>query len=178
MLPDLTSQGIGPLAVSRMNATYDGILYNHKIYKHGILYNKIWRKSVTPGKMSCRVLKLVILAVPASYRSVVPVIMHNVKNDCIFCKSLVYYNYSHITMVIRGIIMIIAAGKFKAECLTLMDRVNETHEEIIISKRGKPVAKLIAAGQKPVKSAFGYLSGSVREEHDIVSPTGETWNAE
>ena len=74
--------------------------------------------------------------------------------------------------------MIIAAGKFKAECLKLMDRVNETHEEIIISKRGKPVAKLVAAESEPVKSAFGYLSGSVLEEHDITSPTGEKWNAE
>lgn len=91
---------------------------------------------------------------------------------------MVYYNYGHITMVIKGFVMIIAAGKFKAECLKLMDTVNETHEEIIISKRGKPVAKLTAAEPEPAKSVFGFLSGSVIEEHDIVSPTGEKWNAE
>lgn len=74
--------------------------------------------------------------------------------------------------------MIIAAGKFKAECLKLMDRVNETHEEIIISKRGKPVAKLVSAENEPKKSIFGLLSDMVIEEKDIISSTGKKWNAE
>ncbi len=74
--------------------------------------------------------------------------------------------------------MIIPAGKFKAECLKLMDRVNETHEEIIISKRGLPVAKLVAAGTEPSRSVFGFLAGSIVEEKDIISSTGEKWNVE
>ncbi len=74
--------------------------------------------------------------------------------------------------------MIIAAGKFKAECLKLMERVNETHEEIIISKRGKPVAKLVSIKNEVKKSIFGLLSGTVIKEIDIISSTGEKWNAE
>ncbi|MGD9200151.1 MAG: type II toxin-antitoxin system prevent-host-death family antitoxin [Chitinispirillia bacterium] len=74
--------------------------------------------------------------------------------------------------------MIIAAGKFKAECLKLMDQVFETHEEIIISKRGKPIAKLVAFENEPKKSIFGLLSGTIIEENDIISSTGEEWNAE
>ncbi|MBD3419602.1 MAG: type II toxin-antitoxin system prevent-host-death family antitoxin [Chitinivibrionales bacterium] len=74
--------------------------------------------------------------------------------------------------------MIIAAGTFKAQCLKLMDRVHETHEEIVISKRGKPVAKLVAVDEKPAKSIFGMLRNSVVEENDIISPTGEVWDAE
>lgn len=74
--------------------------------------------------------------------------------------------------------MIIAAGKFKAECLKLMDRVNETHEEVIISKRGKPVAKLVPVENEPKKSIFGLLTDTVIEEKDIISSTGEKWNAE
>jgi prevent-host-death family protein len=74
--------------------------------------------------------------------------------------------------------MIIAAGKFKANCLRLMDKVNETHEEILISKHGKPVAKLVAAGSAPKKQVFGFLSGSIIEEKDIIEATGEKWNAE
>ena len=50
----------------------------------------------------------------------------------------------YMVIKMRGVIMIIAAGKFKAECLKLMERVNKTHEEVIISKRGKPVAKLVS----------------------------------
>ena len=37
----------------------------------------------------------------------------------------------------------IKASEFKAKCLKLMDEVAETGEEIIITKNGKPVAKLI-----------------------------------
>lgn len=74
--------------------------------------------------------------------------------------------------------MIIAAGKFKAECLKLMDRVNQTHEEIIISKRGKPVAKLVPIENKRVHPIFGFMKDTVKSENDIVTSTGELWNAE
>lgn len=36
----------------------------------------------------------------------------------------------------------IVAGEFKAKCLALMDEVARTGEEIIITKRGKPIARL------------------------------------
>ena len=39
--------------------------------------------------------------------------------------------------------MEIAAGEFKARCLKLMDEVQATGEEVVITKRGKPVAKLV-----------------------------------
>ena len=74
--------------------------------------------------------------------------------------------------------MIIAAGRFKAECLKLMDRVNQTHEEIIISKRGKPVAKLVPIENKPAHPIFGFMKDTIKSENDIVTPTGELWNAE
>ena len=74
--------------------------------------------------------------------------------------------------------MIIAAGKFKAECLKLMDRVNRTHEEIIISKRGKPVAKLVSVDNEAKTNIFGLLADTIIEEKDIISSTGEKWNAE
>jgi prevent-host-death family protein len=74
--------------------------------------------------------------------------------------------------------MIVAAGDFKARCLSLMERVSHTHEEIVISKRGKPVAKLVPVDAQPQLSAFGHLAGSVLDEQDIVSPTGEVWDAE
>ena len=56
--------------------------------------------------------------------------------------------------------MNIAAGVFKAECLKLMDTVHKTHEEIIISKRGKPVARLLSAEDAPSVEIFGMLAGT------------------
>jgi prevent-host-death family protein len=78
----------------------------------------------------------------------------------------------------RGGMMIIAAGQFKAECLKLMDKVNQTHEEIIISKRGKPIAKLVPVESEPVRSIFGFMKNTVHKEKDIIGSTGEEWDAE
>lgn len=74
--------------------------------------------------------------------------------------------------------MQIAAGEFKAKCLKLMDEINKTHEEILITKHGRPVAKLIPLEQKPAKPLFGALKGSVIITGDIVAPTGAKWEAE
>jgi prevent-host-death family protein len=72
----------------------------------------------------------------------------------------------------------IPAGRFKAQCLALLDDVNRTHREITITKRGKPVARLVPIGEAKQETAFGFLSGHVIGEGDIVSSTGERWEAE
>ena len=74
--------------------------------------------------------------------------------------------------------MQIAAGEFKAKCLKLMDDVQKYHEEIIITKYGKPVAKLIAIEEKPDRPLFGYMKGKAKIIGDIVNPIGEKWDAE
>ena len=71
--------------------------------------------------------------------------------------------------------MKIQAGKFKAECLALMDRVNTTHEEVIITKHGKIVAKLVPFSETPSKSLFGCMKNTVTIEGDIVSPLDLKW---
>ena len=48
----------------------------------------------------------------------------------------------------------IKASEFKAKCLKLMDEVAENGEEIVITKNGKPVAKLTALRERPT-SFFG-----------------------
>ena len=73
--------------------------------------------------------------------------------------------------------MQIAAGIFKAECLKLMDQVNKTHEEIIITKRGKPVAKMIPYSSRPEKNLFGYLKGTSEETGNIMDPIDVEWEA-
>lgn len=74
--------------------------------------------------------------------------------------------------------MKIAAGQFKAQCLKLMDRVAENHETITVTKRGKPVARLVPVEPVPERPLFGYLRGQGRITGDIVAPTGETWDAQ
>ena len=63
----------------------------------------------------------------------------------------------------------IAAGKFKAQCLSLMDNVNATREPVLITKNGRPVAKLVPADCEP-KDVFGCLRGVMEIVGDIESP--------
>ena len=83
-----------------------------------------------------------------------------------------------MSMVIGKNEMTIPAGQFKAQCLSLIDQVNRTHQVIVITKRGKPVARLVPLDVEKPRKLFGYLAGHVVEEGDIVSPTGEAWDAE
>ena len=80
-----------------------------------------------------------------------------------------------------GQIMLISATEFKATCLELMDRVQQTGEEITITKHGKPLAKL--APIEPVHKAPGELFGCAKARltilGDIVAPVEElVWNAD
>ncbi|MGA2766083.1 MAG: type II toxin-antitoxin system Phd/YefM family antitoxin [Spirochaetia bacterium] len=81
-------------------------------------------------------------------------------------------------MVIKGNERTIPAGQFKARCLSLIDQVSRTHQVIIITKRGKPVARLVPLEEERPRSLFGFFAGHVVEEGDIVSPTGEAWTVE
>ena len=74
--------------------------------------------------------------------------------------------------------MNINAAEFKAKCLKLMDEVAATHEPLIISKRGKPLVKLIAIENEVPVSMFGYMKGTVTILGDIVAPLDEPWSAE
>lgn len=71
----------------------------------------------------------------------------------------------------------IPAGYFKAHCLQLIDEVNQKRLPIIITKHGKPMAKLIPVNQEQV-SLFGCLKNSVVIVSDIIEDTGEIWDAE
>jgi prevent-host-death family protein len=66
----------------------------------------------------------------------------------------------------------VPAGEFKARCLALLDRVAETGEEIVVTKRGKPVARVV-----PVEPPRP-LRGSIVREGDLVSPIGAEWAVE
>lgn len=61
------------------------------------------------------------------------------------------------------------AGKFKAKCLAVMDEVQKTGEPVLITKHGKPVAKLVPAPSPP-DDIFDYMKGKAKIVGDIVGP--------
>lgn len=68
------------------------------------------------------------------------------------------------------------AGKFKAECLKVMDRVKKTRKHIIITKRNVPVAKLVPL-EETEERGFGRLKGMIHIKGDIIGPIEEVWDA-
>ena len=69
----------------------------------------------------------------------------------------------------------IPAGKFKDDCLELLDEVARTRTPILITKRGKPVARLSPC--LPASRGRS-LTGSVIKEVGDPYGTGERWDAD
>jgi prevent-host-death family protein len=66
------------------------------------------------------------------------------------------------------------AAKFKEQCLSVLDHLDA--EGIVITKHGKPVAKLIPIETESA-SLIGSLKGKLRIKGDVLS-TGLRWDAE
>jgi prevent-host-death family protein len=69
-----------------------------------------------------------------------------------------------------------AAGKFKVHCLKVMDEVQSKRQAVLITKRGKPVAKLVPVEQAK-DDIFGFYKGKIKVNGDIVAPafSPEEW---
>ncbi|CAI8043726.1 Antitoxin VapB22 [Geodia barretti] len=71
----------------------------------------------------------------------------------------------------------IKASEFKAKCLKLMDEVAESGEEIVITKNGRPTARLVAYVERP-KTLFGIDRGKLEILGDIISPIDVDWEVD
>lgn len=71
----------------------------------------------------------------------------------------------------------IAAEKFKARCLGLLDEVQKQRKEVVIAERGKPVAKLVPIGSHRL-SFIGSMKGTMEIVGDIMSPIDSGWEAD
>ena len=69
------------------------------------------------------------------------------------------------------------AGEFKIHCLKVMDTVQQTRQPVTITKRGRPVAKLVPA--EAATDFLGRLQGIVTITGDIESPVEppEAWDS-
>ncbi len=83
-------------------------------------------------------------------------------------------DYSHIEKIGSRQV---PAGEFKARCLRLMDEVRERGTEIVITKHGKPVARLVPVADDAAP-VFGAMKGTVRIVGDIVAPIDVAWKAD
>jgi prevent-host-death family protein len=68
------------------------------------------------------------------------------------------------------------AGSFKTNCLAVMDQVQSKHETVVITKHGKPVAKLVPVNTE-TDEIYNFLEGKGTVVGDVVSPaiSAEEW---
>jgi prevent-host-death family protein len=66
-----------------------------------------------------------------------------------------------------------AISEFKAQALKILNEVAKSQETIVITKRGKPLAQVVAFRNSDRKSVSGQLADAFVFEKDIVTPLGE-----
>jgi prevent-host-death family protein len=74
----------------------------------------------------------------------------------------------------------IAISKFKATCLSVLERVRKTHRPVLVTRFGKPVAEIVPPqAPKPKRRRLGAMAGTVSIRGDIVAPVVEPseWEA-
>ena len=73
---------------------------------------------------------------------------------------------------------LIGATEFKARCLSLLDNLHEQGGEIIVTKRGRPVATVQPVKTGRVKSSRDILKGKIHPKGDLVNfDTSHLWEA-
>ncbi len=77
-------------------------------------------------------------------------------------------------MIAEVVVKRMAAGEFKAQCLAIMDEVKARKVTVVITKYGKPVAKLVPADRE-TDELYHFLRGKGAVIGDIISPAIEDW---
>jgi prevent-host-death family protein len=73
------------------------------------------------------------------------------------------------------VMQLIPAARFKAQCLALLDDVALTGEEIVVTKRGRPVARVVAIAEpQTLDGSVTFLVG----DDELIAPLGDAWDAE
>ncbi|HET7028151.1 MAG TPA: type II toxin-antitoxin system Phd/YefM family antitoxin [Candidatus Limnocylindrales bacterium] len=71
----------------------------------------------------------------------------------------------------------IQASRFKAQCLALLDEVERDHVSLVVTKHGRPIARLVPLAEGDERSLAGSVRLVVREDEAYYS-TSDEWEAE
>lgn len=75
----------------------------------------------------------------------------------------------------------IPASEAKNQWHACLDRVSQAREELVITRYGKPIARLVPTREEDDEERediFGWLAGTVTIHGDIVAPVDEDWEAD
>ena len=68
----------------------------------------------------------------------------------------------------------ISISEFKATCLKLLERIKNTGQDVIVTKKGEPIA-IVSPPPSSInkRASFGCLKDQTQELGDIVSPLSD-----
>jgi prevent-host-death family protein len=70
--------------------------------------------------------------------------------------------------------MLISTVNFRKDLFKILDKVNKTHNEVIITKRGKPIAKIVHIMDSPKDPLIGAMKGQGKTIEDLTQPVIDT----
>lgn len=72
---------------------------------------------------------------------------------------------------------VVSAAEFKAKCLSLFDEVAAERSSFVVTKRGKPVARVVPLAIGAGGTGNGSLRGSLLYEEGLLDPVAAEWEA-
>lgn len=70
-----------------------------------------------------------------------------------------------------------STSQLKARCSELVEQVASRRDVLVITRRGRPVAKLVPVETGNRQSLFGFARGAITVSGDLIEPVGVVWEA-
>ena len=87
-----------------------------------------------------------------------------------------YYGHKIVVMAKRRTARVtVGSAEFKARCLELVDRVKESRTEFVVTRHGRPVARLVPMDPVEPASLIGSMANSVLSYDSPYEPVPATW---
>jgi prevent-host-death family protein len=71
----------------------------------------------------------------------------------------------------------VTATELKVRCAEVLERVIVEHRTVTVTRRGKPVARIMPIADEPAGSLVGYARGGVTVTGDLLAPLDVEWEA-
>jgi prevent-host-death family protein len=71
----------------------------------------------------------------------------------------------------------VSTSELKARCSEIVDRVASKRETVIVTRRGRAVARIVPVEASAQRTLFGFARGSVQVRGDILEPIDVPWDA-
>ena len=77
---------------------------------------------------------------------------------------------------LMSILKAVSVSEFKAHCLQYLEETRTIHTELLVTKRGKPIAKIVPVTNEGMPFAYGDMQNSITLKSNILDPIDTEWD--